>query len=324
MADPILSVIMPVYNAEKYLNEAIASILDQDFRDFELIIINDGSTDNSLSILNSFTDERIKTHNNIANKGIVYSRNKGIALSKGKYIGMMDADDVAMPQKFIRQISFLENNKDFGMIGSWVILIDEKGNRLKEKWKLNAKPKEIPAIMLFMNYFVQSAVVFRKEALPAYVYKDGYEIVEDYKLWMDIMANRQAWNLPEYLIKYRIHGASATQSKNRTVEQNLKVVYSELFEGLKFHPNERDLKLHHQLRSGNQIQETETFFEMQDWLEKLLLQNRETKKYPRKIFASVLFNRWAKTIYLTKGISPLKYFHFLFSSIVKEFVITRL
>ncbi len=195
MSVPFLSVIMPVYNAGDFVAQAIQSILDQTYRDFELIIINDGSIDKSKAVIKSFDDNRIKYFENENNSGIVYSRNKGLKLAKGEYIGMFDADDIAYPEKFSEQILFLEDNKDFGMVGSWAKFIDEKGNQLPGSWKLKAQPEMIPAIMLFKNYFLQSAVLYRKECISKFSFRDGFEIGEDYAIWLEIISEFKTWNL---------------------------------------------------------------------------------------------------------------------------------
>ena len=118
MQIPGISVIMPVYNTGEYLGEAIQSILDQTFRDFELIIINDGSSDNSLKIIKSFKDTRIKFISNTSNRGNYPSRNEGISIARGKYICVMDADDIALKSRLERQYLFMERNPEIGLAGS--------------------------------------------------------------------------------------------------------------------------------------------------------------------------------------------------------------
>lgn len=324
MTGSLLSVIMLVYNAEDYLNESIVSILDQDFKDFEFIIIDDGSTDNSLNIIKSFDDDRIKLSRNEINHGIVYSRNKGIRLSSGKYIGMMDADDIALPHKFSKQIEFLESNGDFGMVGSWARLIDQNGHTLRNKWKLTGSSEYIPSIMLFKNYFIQSAVVFRRDCLPDYLYKEGYEIVEDYKLWLDIINKSKAWNLQEYLIKYRIHDHNITQTKKTVVKQNLRSVYLQMFNDLGIVPTDVEIEIHHMIREGMIICDTQTFLTAKTWLEKLLYQNSKKNTYDRKAFAGVLLNRWLKLIWISRKMNPLNFFIFFNSNILKEYLISRI
>ncbi len=323
MIEPILSIVMLAFNAEKHIHEAIESILNQDFRVFELIIIDDGSTDNSFSIAKSFNDDRIKIYQNEINMGIVFSRNKGIELSKGKYINMMDSDDIALPGKLQKQIAFLEQNSDFGMVGSWVTLIDDNGILLKEKWKLDSKPENISAKMLFYNYFVQSAVIFRRESLPSYNYKKGYEIVEDYKLWNDIQKKWKVWNFPEYLLKYRVHTNSATQSKSTVVENNLNVIYSELLTDFKIDYSEKEIELHKRLKKPEKIEEKQTILDLRKWLEKLLLHNRKIKIYPEKYFASIIFNRWLKTIYLSGNKNLFFLPRLISAKIISDFIFSR-
>ena len=162
---PTLSIVMPVYNTEKFVKKTIESLLNQTYKDFELIVIDDGSTDNSIEIIKKFADNRIKIFSNDSNKGIVYSRNRGNAEALGRFIAPFDSDDIALPDKFEKQISFLEQHPEFGMLGSWAKLIDENDKFLNVNWKLSAKAESIPAILLFRAYFIQSAVVFRREFL---------------------------------------------------------------------------------------------------------------------------------------------------------------
>jgi len=114
---PLLSIILPVYNSDLFVGQAINSLLKQTFRDFELLIIDDGSTDRTAAIISSFIDQRIKIIVNPVNRGIVFSRNRGLRSASGDFIAQFDADDVAMPDKFMKQIRFLQDNPDFGMVG---------------------------------------------------------------------------------------------------------------------------------------------------------------------------------------------------------------
>lgn len=127
MPEPIISVIMPVYNGERHLHQAVESILRQTFDNFEFLIINDGSTDNTEAILGSFSDERIKLINNGANLGLAASLNKGVDLARGQYIARMDADDVSFPTRFERQLEFLESNPDTDLLGCRAMAFRDSG-----------------------------------------------------------------------------------------------------------------------------------------------------------------------------------------------------
>ena len=313
MSEPNLSVIMPVYNAERYLREAIRSILDQTFDNLEFIIIEDGSTDNSLTVIQSIKDERIRLYKNEGNLGIVYSRNKGLSLAKGKYIGMFDADDVAYPEKFEEQISFLENNRDFGMVGSWVKFIDEKGKRLPGGWKLKAPPEKIPSIMLFKNYFLQSAVLYRKDCISKFSFRDGLDILEDYMIWLEIVSEYKAWNLNKTLVNYRIHGGSVTKSKSGEMQAKEKKVFKMQLLELGIDPTNLELELHLLIRDDKPVTEINTLKSIEKWLLKIIIRNEDLEVYDYKILIKVIFNRWMKVCYKASGLH-FKMLYFFFTS----------
>ncbi|MDR0427020.1 MAG: glycosyltransferase [Dysgonamonadaceae bacterium] len=164
---PVVSVLMPVFNAEKYLNTAIDSILNQTYPDFELVIINDGSTDQSEQIILSYKDERISYHINPANEGLVNTLNKGIAFCSGKYIARMDADDISLPGRFEKQIRFLEKNPDVVMVGGYMDKINEKGKR-KTKYNKAVPNHLIKDRLFFGNYFAHSSMMIRKDILKEF------------------------------------------------------------------------------------------------------------------------------------------------------------
>jgi len=150
MNNPLISVVLSVYNAEKYLVEAIKSILNQTFKDFEFIIINDGSTDKSLEIIESYQkeDERIILISR-ENKGLIASLNEGIEKAKGKYIVRMDADDISLSTRFEEQVKIMEENQNIGLCGTSVIVF---GNNIKnDVWKLSKDDKTIKTELLFSS-----------------------------------------------------------------------------------------------------------------------------------------------------------------------------
>lgn len=206
---PILSVILPIFNGEKFLAPAIQSILDQTFTDFELIAIDDGSTDNSLRILQDFQkiDSRILIITR-ENKGLVYSLNEGITVSRGKYIARMDADDISFPQRFFLQYEYMEKNPDVVLLGVGVT------RSLRIKWtpkKLTGK-KETTWSTVFYNIIGHPGVMLRKSTLTInnLCYSDDYKYVEDFKLWSELIKFGYADVLPQKLLFYRIHPHSVS------------------------------------------------------------------------------------------------------------------
>lgn len=297
MPEPILSVIMPVYNAERYVGAAIESILQQTFPNLELIIIDDGSLDNSVEKIHSFKDDRIRLTKNNSNRGIVYSRNRGLLMAKGEYIGMLDADDIAYPEKFKEQIYFLEQNKDFGMVGSWARFIDEGGNFMLGSWKLKASPEMIPSIMLFKNYFLQSAVLYRKECISKFSFKEGFDILEDYLIWYEITRQYKSWNLQKYLVDYRIHPGGVTKKHKDEKKGKEKRVFRIQLKELGIDASDEEMYLHMLIRSDRPVKKKDTLILVEKWLLKIIRKNSDRKIYDQKMLARVVFNRWLKVCY---------------------------
>lgn len=204
----MISVIMAVYNAEKYLNECIESILNQTYKDFEFIIIDDCSTDRSFSIIQEYAkkNKKIKVINNKENLGLTKNLNKALLLSKGKYIARMDADDISESTRFERQIKFLEENQDIDIVGSFCTDIDEEGNKIGER-KNPITHEDILKVLPKVNPVAHPTVMMRKKSLNKIDnYKEKFKKCQDYDLWFRAAANGlKMHNIPEYLFKYRIN-----------------------------------------------------------------------------------------------------------------------
>ena len=302
MKIPTLSIVMPVFNREKYVKYSIQSILSQTFSDFEFIIVNDGSNDRTEEIIKGFKDKRIILINNENNKGIVFSRNKGLAITRGKYIGMFDSDDIAYPNKFEEQINYLDKNPDIAMLGAWVKHIDENGKLLKSKWKLKAKSEFIPAIMLFRNYFVQSTVVIRKEAIPVNAYSEGYKIAEDSKMWFEVSLKYKVANIQKYLLDYRVHSGGVTNMKSDEKIKYSDKLFRYIFSYLEIKPTKEELSFHYLIKNQKKITTLDELIGIEKWLLKIANQNKIVKIYDQKIHKKVLLNRWLKSCYKAKSL----------------------
>ncbi len=285
---------MPVYNREDLINYSVNSILNQTFKDFEFIIVNDGSTDKTLDILNSFSDKRIKIFNNQTNKGIVYSRNRGIKEASGKYISMFDSDDIAYPTKNEEQINFLDKNSNYAMLGSWAKFIDKNNNHTGQSWKLTEKSNKIPSIMLFRNYFVQASVMLKREALPEHLYSAGYDIVEDSKMWFEISLKHKVWNLQKYLLNYRVHTGNVTNTGNEKQLRHSRKLYKYIFNHLNIQPTEQELDAHFLIKNNKKIKSVSELIEIENWLYKIEEHNNKVQLYDRRMLKKVIKNRWLK------------------------------
>jgi glycosyltransferase involved in cell wall biosynthesis len=199
---PFVSVVMPVYNGAEYLKEAIQSILDQTFTEFEFIILDDGSTDESRQIIAGFQDPRIRFIQNEKNLGLVATLNVGLNHAAGKYIARMDQDDIALPHRFQQQVDFLQANLDYVMCGTTVHYIGNKDER-----KFPRSDDQIKVGLIFGCPFAHPTVMIRRSVLETtgLRYDEQYKHAEDYGLWMELAIHGKMINLEEKGLRYRIH-----------------------------------------------------------------------------------------------------------------------
>ncbi len=222
---PLLSVVMPVYNSEKYLEEAIQSILDQSYGRFEFIIVEDGSTDGSVEIIESFDDARIRLIRHEKNRGIVAALNRGIREARGEWIVRMDSDDVAMPRRLEKQLKFIEKDPRIDGIFSTVECIDESGKALPP-WRIDREcvdPRKIRKMLPLKNCLAHPTAMIRTGLLKVYGYSDKVPGGEDYHLWLRLLS--EGWILAkvdEALLRYRIHPHSITQQSRTARARSFK------------------------------------------------------------------------------------------------------
>lgn len=212
MGKPFISVVMANYNTPtEYLFESIDSILNQTYKNFELIIVNDASDESLYNILQNYTDDRIKIFENKKNMGLASSLNKAIRLAKGNYIARMDTDDISLPKRFEMQVEFLENNPEVGVLGTGAIYIGQR-KRIK---KFTREHEKIKSSLLFQNQMLHPSVMIRKEIFndDNNLYNSRYLTSQDYELWSRLVWKTNFYNLPEILLKYRTHGGQLTASR---------------------------------------------------------------------------------------------------------------
>lgn len=204
MRNPLVSVILPVYNGETHLSECIKSVLYQTFTDFEFIIVDDASTDKTPSILNSFAkqDSRIKIISNKKNQRQTISATIACQNAQGKYIARIDADDVALQQRLERQVQFLENNPDFGLVGSWSDRINDKGD-VFNKWIVETNPLYLKWAFLFQTNFAHASVMMQNDIVKEVGYYQSSE-AEDFDLWSRMGTISKIGCIPEVLQQRRV------------------------------------------------------------------------------------------------------------------------
>ena len=208
--EPLITVLMPVYNCAGFLREAIDSVLSQTCGDFEFLIINDGSTDASESIILSYADARIRLVNQ-ANGGVSNALNKGLGIARGKYIARFDADDICYPNRLAEQLAFMESHPDYVMVGSDADYVSEEGEFIFSYENTGHTHEEISERMHQRNPLIHSAVFFLTTVIiQAGCYDLGAHTFEDHLLWVKVIKMGKVCNLKKALIKVRLNSASVT------------------------------------------------------------------------------------------------------------------
>lgn len=298
-----VTVLMPVYNSKLFLKDAIESILNQTHGNFEFLIINDGSTDESDMIIRSFNDKRIKYINNKINQGIVATLNEGIEISTGKYVARMDSDDISLPTRLAKQIAFLEDNPSYKLCGSKAIAIDHEGKKL---YRLNRPTsfENIKVFNFFRNAFIHPTVMINTALLKNFKYSEEYLYAEDYMLFSQFAMNYKVANLDEPLLQYRVHEESITSKKNiEMVKSELKTL-TFLHSFLHDKVTEKQLLFHHSVLRPQQYKFSAE--DMHQYFLDTLYKNKEKHIFRHSILRKQLLKEWYRYLRTNKVTSPLK------------------
>lgn len=313
-----ITVLMPAFNASKYIATAIQSILTQSFTDFELLIIDDGSTDNSLQVIQSFKDKRIRIIQNEKNLGLIKTLNKGIKSAKGKYIARMDADDISLPQRLEKQFNFLEQNPQFALVGTQATFIRQ--NQITNKvFEIPTNSEILPIYSLFYCPFVHPSVMIRTDILKNFYYSEDFTASEDYELWTRILRTYKGKNLAEALLQYRIHDNNSSNIHNDKQIESVRKIYQRNLEYIGMPYNEEDLDVF--LKASGSYHQNLTIDELQKvklWLLKmhffLLTKDKYKAEYIKEVLKIIWFDVCVKAT--KNGIKTL--FIYLFQSDFKK------
>ena len=223
MNEPLVSVIIPCYNAEKYVESAVRSIMNQTYKNLEILITDDCSTDKTLEILNrlAIEDSRIQIIKNDKNLKIVKSLNNMIKLAKGKYIARMDADDISMPERIEKQVDFLEANTEIAFCGTNAVYIDYKGRKIINS-NLPCKHEDIVFYLKFYNCFSHPSIMISADILKDNLYSEDFPYCEDYELWCRLIfaRNLKGENLIQSIVKYRVYSEQISSTRSRIQKES--------------------------------------------------------------------------------------------------------
>lgn len=267
---PLVSILLPVFNAEKFLEKAVCSLLEQSFREFEIIAMDDGSTDGSVEILRRLSDPRIRIERNGRNLGLIETLNRGVSLCRGEFIARMDADDVAAPTRIEKQYNYLKANPQCILVGSGRIGIDDLDRPVSSFNRPATGSALIRWKLLTGNFITHPTVMLRKSVLPPQLFDDKYKHAEDYAAWLLLSSLGDIEILPEKLLQYRFHGQSVShQNKMAQVRSAMKALadHLERLHGVAFEFN--SLALWSAPQDAAHLEKSGDFFTLLRWMNPL-------------------------------------------------------
>lgn len=240
---PKVSVMMPVYNAEKYIAEAVDSILKQSFEDFELVIVNDGSTDKSGEVVKKINDHRIRYYENERNMGAVYTRNRILELCKGEYLAPMDADDRAPRERLATEVKFLNENMGCDCVHGRTIIIDEDGNTIGDYGEALSDARYIKAKLFMCNVIANGSAMFRKKIVKKYHLYYKTKVIHDYGFWTEFSIYGTIRGIQDVMLFYRTVPTGLTGKSNQEMrDQIMDEIHNNMIEkyGIKLHSQEKE------------------------------------------------------------------------------------
>jgi glycosyltransferase involved in cell wall biosynthesis len=292
MTTPKVSVVMPVYNGERYVRAAIDSVLAQSFKDFELIIINDGSSDGSADVIESYRDPRIVYVCNSENTGLAKVRNKGLDVTRGEYIAWLDCDDISLPQRLEKQVSLLDADPRLGLCGTWVRTID---GAKEDVWKYPTDREFLRARMLFDDPLATSSIMMRAACVREAELRFNLEHppAEDYELWERISREWGITNIPEILTLYRLHAMQTSVVKVQKQKESVWAIQNDLLSQLGIKTTDDEMRLHLNIgMDWHYLPDMERVRLSESWLLKLEKANHAQKVFPANALRRVLAERW--------------------------------
>jgi glycosyltransferase involved in cell wall biosynthesis len=300
---PTVSIVMPVYNTQKYLEEAIGSVLAQSFDDFELIAVNDGSTDDSPAILNRYRkrDPRIHVlHQN--NNGISAARNSGMRYARGKYIAVMDSDDVCLPERLSKQVELMENHPEVGLCGSRCSFFGCDGEYAGIVPPVDSNC--VKSLLLLVPTLSNTSLMMRRDLVIRnnLFYDESLVAAEDYDLSRRFSQCCKITNLTDILMRIRVHNTSTTQRIREKNDKCLSAVHRRVLSELGIRASEEELDLHLSVSTGAYCvsRSREYVDSIEKWFCKLTEANTNARVYEPSALAKVLFERWSLACLLSR------------------------
>ncbi len=280
---PLASILIPLYNAEKYFDEYIKYMICQTYISIEVIIVYDSSTNKTEEIILSYDDQRVVYMKNETNLQIVKTFNKGIALAKGKYIARMDADDISLPERFEKQIEFMEKHPKVDICGTWIKTIGHKD----EERELPRSHEEIKASLLFGTALAHPTILAKRSLFETFPYQEKYNKAEDYALWTTAIDHYTFSNIQSVLLLYRLHSDQTEQTERATQASVTSGIRSRVLKKFEYDFPARVVDSLNRMSEEQYI----SVAEAEELLQYLLIANRKSNIYDEDVLRSIFSQR---------------------------------
>lgn len=288
---PEITVLMPVHNGAEYIRESIASVLDQTRSHFELLVVDDCSTDDSAALVLSFDDPRIKLVRSETRLKLAGALNLGLHRARGEFIARMDADDVALPKRLEHQVRFLHANPGIGICGTW---LRRFGAASGEERSYPCDPAKVRAFLMVNCPFAHPTVMFRRQLFFDHEleYDVHYYPTEDYELWSRALLLFQGGNLPEFLLRYRVHGASLTVSDWSSMDEQATRIAQPLLRMVGVGHDIEQARYHRQVAMVRIPRSAMALAQARSWLIQVMLANKKSMVFDQHALEEVLTDLW--------------------------------
>jgi len=291
-SQPLVSVGMPLYDGEKYLKEAIDSILNQTYSNIDLVVVNDGSADNSVALVEAYDDPRIRLFHNDQNRGVSYTRNRIIEFAKGDYLAWMDCDDISLPQKIERQVELMESNKNIGVCGTSYLLFFEETVYYEDRAKNSHEDIRANFVFKPATIFMPTAMIcmaiLKEDSIR---FNESLAMAEDYDFFQRFCEKYQASNVTETLFRYRDNPNSLTHSFENKKQERFRLkqsIYSRILNGVAIEATEADLLNHENCTNDVMFTDFQAYVNCTNHLRAIEHGNKRLNTYDHKVMKKVL------------------------------------
>ncbi|MBX3024837.1 glycosyltransferase family 2 protein [bacterium] len=300
MSAPRVTVVIPAFNRERFVGAAIESILAQSYPDFELLVIDDGSSDRTRDVVRACRDPRLRLLCHERNQGLPRVRNAGVDEARGQYLAFLDSDDVARPYRLARQVACLDRHPELAAVGAWIDWMDEQGRPLGRVKRRPVRPDDVAALRLFRQGIENTASLARTAILRQFRHDERFAVSEDFELWARVAGDHPIANLPEVLVRRRAHPQQTSRDRDEETRRYRQMIYARQLAALGVPFTEEDLRRHHLLRRMRKsgYAPDRAFVDWTEaWLRGLQAANAQTRRYPEPALSRLLGALWGRVCF---------------------------